>query len=51
MPITIYESVPPYTKHLDALDAIIDKAAAYAEAKKIDPEALLGARLYPDMYR
>ena len=51
MPITMYEiAIPSFTKHLDALDAILDKAAAYAEAKKIDPEALLWARLYPDMY-
>src|SRR5262245_66197106 len=51
MPVTIHEiAVPSFTKHLEALDAIIDKAAAYAEAKKIDPETLLSARLYPDMY-
>jgi hypothetical protein len=51
MPITMYDiAIPSFTKHLDALDAILDKAAAYAEAKKIDPEALLWARLYPDMY-
>ncbi|MTD93446.1 DUF1993 family protein [Hyphomicrobium sp. xq] len=51
MSITMYEiAIPSFTKHLDALDAILDKAAAYAEAKKIDPEALLWARLYPDMY-
>ena len=51
MSITMHEiAIPSFTKHLDALDAIIDKAVAYAEAKKIDPEALLWARLYPDMY-
>jgi len=51
MAISMYDiAIPSFTKHLDALDAIIDKAAAYAEAKKIDPEALLWARLYPDMY-
>src|SRR3990170_1619396 len=51
MPITMYDvAVPSFTKHIEALDAILDKAAAYAEAKKIDPEALLWARLYPDMY-
>ncbi len=51
MPVTLYDaSVPQFKKHLDALDAIIDKAAAYCEARKIDPEALLSARLYPDMY-
>ena len=51
MSITMYEiAIPSFTKHLEALDAILDKAEAYAEAKKIDPEALLSARLYPDMY-
>ena len=35
---------------LKALDAILDKAAAYAEAKKIDPAVLLGSRLAPDMF-
>ena len=51
MPITMYEiAVPSFRKHLDALDAILDKAVAYCEAKKIEPEVLLWARLYPDMY-
>lgn len=51
MSVTMHEiAVPSFTKHLEALDAILDKAAAYAEAKKIDPEVLLTARLYPDMY-
>jgi hypothetical protein len=51
MAITMHEiAVLSFTKHLEALDAILDKAAAYAEAKKIDPEVLLTARLYPDMY-
>ena len=35
---------------LKALDGILDKAAAYAEAKKIDPAVLLGSRLAPDMF-
>jgi hypothetical protein len=51
MSITMHEiAVPSFTKHLEALDAILDKAVAYCEAKKIDPDALLTARLYPDMY-
>jgi hypothetical protein len=51
MSISMHEiAVPSFTKHLEALDAILDKAAAYAEAKKIDPEVLLASRLYPDMY-
>jgi hypothetical protein len=43
-------SVPVFVRQLSALSAILDKAAAHAEAKKIDPAALLQARLYPDMY-
>ena len=35
---------------LKALDAILDKAAAYAEARKIDPAVLLASRLAPDMF-
>lgn len=51
MSITMYEiAVPSFQKHLEALDAIIDKAVAYSEAQKIEPETLLTARLYPDMY-
>jgi hypothetical protein len=43
-------SVPIFIQHLTALSAILDKAAAYAEQKKIDPSALLSMRFYPDMY-
>jgi hypothetical protein len=51
MSITMHEiAVPSFTKHLEALDAILDKAVLYADAKKIDPDVLLTARLYPDMY-
>lgn len=34
---------------LKALAAILKKAETYCEAKKIDPNALLADRLYPDM--
>jgi hypothetical protein len=43
-------SVPVFVKTLGNLSAILDKAAAYAEARKIDPAVLLAARLYPDMF-
>jgi hypothetical protein len=43
-------AVPTFQKQLAALDAILDKAAEYAAAKKIDLAVLLGARLYPDMF-
>jgi len=35
---------------LTALSAILDKAQAYAAAKKIDPTVLLNTRLAPDMF-
>jgi hypothetical protein len=51
MQVSMYKaSVATFSKHLHALDGILDKAAAYAEAKKIDPAVLLSARLYPDMF-
>jgi hypothetical protein len=51
MPVSLYDiAVPSFKKHLHALDGILDKAIGYAEAKKIKPETLLNARLYPDMF-
>jgi hypothetical protein len=51
MTLSMYEaSVPPLLQTLEALSAILDKAAAHAEVRKIDPAALLTARLYPDMF-
>jgi hypothetical protein len=43
-------SIPVFTKMLGNLAAILDKGAQHCAAKKIDPAALLGARLYPDMF-
>ena len=42
-------SVGTFIQSLDALGAVLDKAAAYAAAKKIDPAVLAATRLYPDM--
>src|SRR5690349_13152613 len=51
MSLSMYQaSVPVFTHSLTALDKIIDKAIAHCAAKKIDPQALLTARLYPDMF-
>jgi hypothetical protein len=51
MSLSMYQaSVPVFVRLLTALSAMLDKAAAHAEAKKIDPAALLQARLYPDMF-
>jgi hypothetical protein len=35
---------------LNALSGVLDKAAAFAAAKKIDPSVLLNTRLAPDMF-
>ena len=43
-------SIPVFEISLNALSALLDKAEAYAEAKKIDPAALLNTRLFPDMF-
>ena len=42
-------SIPVFEIGLNALSALLDKAEAYAEAKRIDPTVLLSARLFPDM--
>jgi hypothetical protein len=50
MAISMYQvSVPVFTRMLGNLSALIDKAVTHAEARKIDPEVLVNARLYPDM--
>src|SRR5262249_15501552 len=43
-------SIPVFEIGLNALSAILDKAEAHAEARKIDPTVLLNARLFPDMF-
>ena len=51
MSISMYQaSVPNITRALNNLIAVLEKAAAHAEAKKIDPAVLVGSRLYPDMF-
>ncbi|MGD9842215.1 MAG: DUF1993 family protein [Steroidobacteraceae bacterium] len=48
--ISMYRaSVPVFTRLLKNLDVILDKAVVYADAKKIDHNTLLTARLAPDM--
>jgi hypothetical protein len=42
-------SAPRFVSILKNLSAILDKAQAHAEAKKIDPAALTTYRLFPDM--
>ncbi len=43
-------ALPTFEIGLNALLGLLDKAEAYAQAKKIDPAVLLNARLYPDMF-
>ncbi len=43
-------TVPVFARALTQLSAILDKAAAHCEQKKIEPAVLLGMRLYPDMF-
>jgi hypothetical protein len=51
MPQFMYEaSVPMFVRFLTGLSAILDKAAKYAEAKKIDPTILANTCLAPDMF-
>jgi len=42
-------SVPVFVKMLTNLKGVLQKAAAYAQARKIDEAVLVNARLYPDM--
>ena len=51
MPLSMYEAtVPPFVKTLTNLKAVLEKAVAHAQAKKIEETVLLNARLYPDMF-
>jgi uncharacterized protein len=50
MTISMFQaSVPPLIRTLSNLAAILEKGAAHAEAKKIDPSVFINSRLYPDM--
>lgn len=42
-------TVPLFIQMLTALTGILNKAEAHCQAKGIQPEVLLSARLYPDM--
>lgn len=51
MTLSMYQAaIPPIIRSLSSLIGILEKGAAHAEAKKIEPEALIGSRLYPDMF-
>ncbi len=51
MTISMYQaSVPVFLRAMNNLIAILEKGMAHAEARKIEPEVLVNARLYPDMF-
>lgn len=51
MPLNMYDiSVPAFNRTLKGMKGVLEKAEAHATAKKLDPNALLLARLYPDMF-
>jgi hypothetical protein len=43
-------SVPLFRQMLGSLSKVLEKGAAFAEARKIEPSVLLQARLAPDMF-
>ena len=51
MPVSLYDaSVPVLRQLLTSLSELLAKAEAHAAEKKIEPAALLQARLFPDMF-
>lgn len=51
MSLTMYSAfIPVAIRTLQNLSAVLAKGAAHCEARKIDPNAFLTARLYPDMF-
>jgi hypothetical protein len=50
MALSMYQaSVPVFVRMLTNLKGVLQKAAAHAQARKIDEAVLVNARLYPDM--
>ncbi|MEY4377288.1 MAG: hypothetical protein RJB26_1838 [Pseudomonadota bacterium] len=50
MTINLHQaSVPVFVQQLNSMKAVLAKAEAYAAARKIQPEVLVNARLFPDM--
>jgi uncharacterized protein len=51
MTISLYAaSVPVFKQMLKSMSTILSKAEAHAGTMKIEPDALLHARLFPDMF-
>ena len=51
MTTSLYDTaVPVFNQMLGGLSGVLAKAQAHAEARKIEPDALLHSRLFPDMF-
>ena len=51
MSVSMYDAaVPTMIRGLENLASVLDKASQQVEAKKFPQEALISARLYPDMF-
>ncbi|MGY9106564.1 MAG: DUF1993 family protein, partial [Alphaproteobacteria bacterium] len=51
MSVSTHDScIPTFVQMLSCQRAILEKAEAYAAARKIDESVLLNARLFPDMF-
>ena len=51
MSVSMYTvSIPVFMQHLNGLSGVLDKAAAWAAARKVNEADLLNMRLSPDMF-
>jgi hypothetical protein len=51
MAVSMYSvSIPVFMQHLNGLSGVLDKAAAWAAARKVNEADLLNMRLSPDMF-
>ena len=51
MTVSMYSvSIPVFIQHLNGLNTVLDKAAAWATARKVNEADLLNMRLSPDMF-
>jgi len=50
MPSIHASSIPVFTQMLRGLSEVLRKAEVHATARKIEPDVLLQARLFPDMF-
>jgi uncharacterized protein len=51
MPVSMYTvSIPIFIQHLNGLNTVLDRAATWAAARKVNETDLLNMRLSPDMF-